>query len=101
MFERLYPWAVAAVLIWTPLAATPQQDYLLSVTLPAAPPDLSPDCRTSHGVQERVQKPFIALRRAVRSKSSIKVLGDRLVLDRRRRRFLAVGDVRLPPRNVA
>jgi acyl-CoA thioesterase I len=74
MFERLYPWAVAGVLVCAPLAATPQQGYLAPITLPAAPPDLSLDCRTSHGTQERVQRPFVALRRAVRSKSSIKVL---------------------------
>ena len=74
MFERLYPWAVACVLACAPLGATPQPGYLALVTLPTAPPDLSPDCRASRGLQERAHWPFLAIRRAVRSKSSIKVL---------------------------
>jgi len=74
MFERLYFWTVAGVLACAPLGATPQQGYLAPVRLPSAPPDLSPDCGETRGMQERIQRPFFALRRAVRSKSSIKVL---------------------------
>jgi lysophospholipase L1-like esterase len=62
---------------FAPIAAVPQELALAGVkalVIPAAPPALSPDCRTKSIAGERFRRPLRALSRAVRSKRSVKVL---------------------------
>jgi acyl-CoA thioesterase I len=71
MYQRLCPWALAGLLACAPIAA--QQAHEL-VALPAAPPGLSPDCTAKGSTENRMQRPLRSTRRAVRSRTSVRVL---------------------------
>jgi len=74
---RLLPWALASAVVLAPFAARPQETVIVgapAVVLPAAPPLLSTDCRAKRTASEFFGKPLSSLRRAVRSKSQVKVL---------------------------
>jgi lysophospholipase L1-like esterase len=69
--------ALASALLLVPFAAQPQETLIASapaVVLPAAPPLLSPDCRTKRMPGELFRRPLRSMRRAVASKSQVKVL---------------------------
>ena len=80
MTLRAVAWGVcgvAAALLCTPMAATAQElaaadERVLS--LPSAPPNLSPDCRSKRLPGEAFRRPLPALRRAVRASRKVKVL---------------------------
>ena len=74
---RMFPWALASVVVLAPVAAEPQELALANppaLVLPAAPPALSPDCRSKRIAGERFRRPLRALSRAVRAKRDVKVL---------------------------
>jgi acyl-CoA thioesterase-1 len=74
---RVFPWALAGAMAFAPIAAVPQELALAglpAVVIPAAPPTLSPDCRTKRIAGERFRRPLRALSRAVRAKRNVKVL---------------------------
>ena len=76
-YLRLFPWALAGAVACVPVAATPQELALAgaaAIVLPSTPPSLSPDCNSKRMVGERFRRPLLSMRRAARSKSSIKVL---------------------------
>ena len=80
MTLRAVAWGVcgvAAALLCAPMAATAQElaaadERVLS--LPSAPPNLSPDCRSKRLPGEAFRRPLPALRRAVRASRKVKVL---------------------------
>jgi lysophospholipase L1-like esterase len=75
MYPRVI--ALASVLLFAPLSAQPQESLIASApaaVLPAAPPLLSPDCRTKRMAGELFRRPLRSMRRAVASKSQVKVL---------------------------
>ena len=74
---RVFPWALAGAMAFAPIAAVPQELALAglpAVVIPAAPPMLSPDCRSKRIAGERFRRPLRALSRAVRAKRNVKVL---------------------------
>jgi lysophospholipase L1-like esterase len=74
---RVFPWALAGAMAFAPIAAVPQELALAglpAVVIPAAPPMLSPDCRSKRIAGERFRRPLRALSRAVRAKRNFKVL---------------------------
>jgi acyl-CoA thioesterase-1 len=73
MYQRLYPWAFAGMLACAPIAAQ-QGHEVVAVALPVAPPSLSPDCKAKGSAAERMRRPLLSTRRAVRSKASVRVL---------------------------
>jgi len=75
MFVRLVPWALAGGLALAPIAAVPQpRAHAGPVVLPAAPPSLSPDCRSKRIAGDRFRRPLRALSRAVRGKRHVRIL---------------------------
>jgi acyl-CoA thioesterase I len=77
MYHRAFPWALAALATFVPIAAVPQELALApaaAIVLPTAPPALSPDCNSKRLVGERFRRPLNSMRKAVRSKGSVKVL---------------------------
>jgi lysophospholipase L1-like esterase len=77
MRRHVVAWALAAGLAVVPVAAVPQELALApaaAVQLPAAPPTLSPDCRSKRVAGDLFRRPLRALSRAVRAKSHVKVL---------------------------
>jgi lysophospholipase L1-like esterase len=72
--------ALASGLLLAPLAAEAQESLnsliasAPAVVLPAAPPLLSPDCRTKRMPGELFRRPLRSMRRAVASKAQVKVL---------------------------
>jgi acyl-CoA thioesterase-1 len=77
MRVRMVSWALAAGLASVPVAAVPQELALgppSAVKLPAAPPVLSPDCRSRRIAGEMFRRPLRSLSRAVRGKHHVKVL---------------------------
>jgi acyl-CoA thioesterase I len=74
---RMLSWALAGAVTLVPVAAMPQELALTvapALVIPAAPPALSPDCRTRLTVGDRFRRPLRSLRRAVRGKRSVRVL---------------------------
>lgn len=80
MILRASTWSVgslAAALLCAPVAATAQELAVADariLSLPAAPPSLSPDCRSKRLPGEAFRRPLPALRRAVRTRRNVKVL---------------------------
>jgi len=77
MYYRLLPWALGGALACAPIAAVEQMPAHLSapaVALPSTPPALSPDCNAKQGRGERFRRPLVGVRKAVASKTSVKVL---------------------------
>jgi lysophospholipase L1-like esterase len=77
MVLRVLPWALASAVVLAPIAAEPQETVIASapaVVLPATPPLLSPDCRTKRTAGDLFGRPLSSMRRAVRSKTHVKVL---------------------------
>jgi lysophospholipase L1-like esterase len=74
---RVVVWVLAAAAAAVPGVAVPQelaQAPLAAVQLPAAPPALSPECRSKRTVGEMFRRPLRAVSRAVRSKRHVRVL---------------------------
>jgi len=69
MYQRLYPWALAAILACVPIAASQR---LAAVALPSAPPGVSPDCTAAR--LDRSRRPLQGVLRAVRGRASVRVL---------------------------
>jgi|SRR5581483_2855438 len=70
-------WPLATMFALVPVAAASQELALgpgHAVHLPAAPPVLSPDCRSKRVAGDLFRRPLRALSRAVRSKQHVKVL---------------------------
>jgi lysophospholipase L1-like esterase len=75
MRVRMFSWAMAAAVVLAPGIAVPQEVALApTLVIPAAPPVLSPDCRSKLSIGERFRRPLRALNRAVRAKRNVKVL---------------------------
>jgi acyl-CoA thioesterase I len=77
MTVRVFPWALASLVVLAPFAAEPQELALAPVpafVLPTAPPALSPDCNSKRIAGERFRRPLRALSRAARAKRDVKVL---------------------------
>jgi lysophospholipase L1-like esterase len=75
MRVRIFSWAMAAAVVLVPGIAVPQEVALApTLVIPAAPPVLSPDCRSKLAIGERFRRPLRALNRAVRAKRSVRVL---------------------------
>jgi acyl-CoA thioesterase I len=77
MYLRVFPWALVGALAFAPIAAVPQEVAVANapaVVFPAAPPLLSPDCRTKRVAGDLFRRPLRSMRRAVRSKATVKVL---------------------------
>jgi acyl-CoA thioesterase I len=77
MYLRVFPWALAGAMALVPIAAVPQEVAVAgapAVVFPAAPPTLSPDCRTKRVAGELFRRPLRTMRRAVHSKTKVKVL---------------------------
>ncbi len=80
MILRAFAWSVsglAAALLCAPVAATAQELAVADarvLSLPAAPPGLSPDCRSKRLPGEAFRRPLPAVRRAVRTSRKVKVL---------------------------
>jgi acyl-CoA thioesterase I len=77
MFLRVFPWALASLLAFAPIAAEPQEIALANappIIWPKSPPNLSPDCRSKRIAGEMFRRPLRALSRAVREKRNVKVL---------------------------
>jgi acyl-CoA thioesterase I len=77
MTVRVFPWALASLLVVAPLDAVPQELALAPVpklVLPSAPPALSPDCNSKRIAGERFRRPLRALSRAARARRDVKVL---------------------------
>jgi lysophospholipase L1-like esterase len=74
---RVVVWVLAAAAAAVPGVAVPQelaQAPIAAVQLPAAPPVLSPECRSKRAVGEMFRRPLRAVSRAVRSKRHVRVL---------------------------
>jgi acyl-CoA thioesterase-1 len=77
MTVRVFPWALASLVVLAPFAAEPQELALAPVpafVLPTAPPVLSPDCNSKRIAGERFRRPLTALSRAARARRDVKVL---------------------------
>ena len=75
MRVRIFSWAMAAAVVLAPGIAVSQEVALApTLVIPAAPPVLSPDCRSKLSIGERFRRPLRALNRAVRAKRNVKVL---------------------------
>jgi acyl-CoA thioesterase I len=81
MHYRLVPVAVAAMVLFAPANAQAQELALApaaaarhAITLPSAPPVMSPECLSKRVGSELARRPLRALSRAVRSKASVRVL---------------------------
>jgi acyl-CoA thioesterase I len=80
MILRALAWGVcglATALLCAPEAATAQELAAADArafSLPSAPPNLSPDCRSKRLPGEAFRRPLPALRRAVRASRKVKVL---------------------------
>ncbi|HXE87207.1 MAG TPA: GDSL-type esterase/lipase family protein [Hyphomicrobiaceae bacterium] len=80
MTLRALAWGVcglATALLCAPVAATAQELAAVNVrplSLPSAPPNLSPDCRSKRLPGEAFRRPLPALRRAARANRAVKVL---------------------------
>ena len=77
MSVRVVVWALAAGVAVVPVAAVPQELAMAPMTavkLPAAPPTLSPECRTNRVAGDLFRRPLRALSRAVRAKRQVRVL---------------------------
>jgi acyl-CoA thioesterase I len=77
MHHRAFPWVLGALVACVPIAAVPQELALATsaaLVMPTAPPSLSPDCNSKRIVGERFRRPLNSMRKAVRSKGSVKVL---------------------------
>jgi lysophospholipase L1-like esterase len=79
MHQRCIPLAIAALALFVPMQAQSQERFALApahvpVTIPTAPPALSPECSSKRVTSELSRRPLRALSRAVRSKSSVRVL---------------------------
>jgi acyl-CoA thioesterase-1 len=77
MTVRVFPWALASLVVLAPFAAAPQELALAPVpafVLPTAPPVLSPDCNSKRIAGERFRRPLTALSRAARARRDVKVL---------------------------
>jgi lysophospholipase L1-like esterase len=77
MLLRVAAWAVAGGVALAPAVAVSQELALAgaaAVQLPAAPPALSPDCRTRRVAGDLFRRPLRALSRAVRAKRQVRVL---------------------------
>jgi acyl-CoA thioesterase I len=77
MILRLCAVAVLAVLLCAPSAVRSQEGAIAAkhaFSLPAAPPSLSPDCRSKRIVGETFRRPLRALSRAVRAQHVVRVL---------------------------
>ena len=80
MNKRVLAWAVAAATACLPVAAEAQEPAAqlaavsAAISLPRAPPGLSPECRTRRVAGELFRRPLKALSRAVRSKRTVRVL---------------------------
>ncbi len=74
---RVVVWVLAAAAATVPGAGASQElahAPVAAVQLPAAPPSLSPDCRSKRSVGEMFRRPLRAVSRAVRSKRHVRVL---------------------------
>jgi len=77
MLLRAVLWALAGGLVLAPVAAGSQELALGPVVAfkpPAAPPTLSPDCRSNRIAGELFRRPLRALSRAVRARRQVRVL---------------------------
>ena len=77
MIVRVFPLALASLVVLAPMAAVAQELALApvpKVALPSAPPALSPDCNSKRVAGERFRRPLRALSRAVRARRDVKVL---------------------------
>lgn len=77
MHVRVFAWVLASGVLVAPIAAEPQELALAgtpAVVIPAAPPALSPDCRSKSVAGERFRRPLRTLNRAVRARRNVKVL---------------------------
>ena len=68
---------------------------------PAAPPALSPDCSTKRIAGERFRRPLRSAEPGCARQARRQGAGDRLVVDGRRRRLLAVGHLHRQARDLA
>jgi lysophospholipase L1-like esterase len=74
---RLAPWGFAAAVLCAPAAAGAQELTVAAarvLALPAAPPALSPDCRSKRVAGDLFRRPLRHLRRAVRENRPVKML---------------------------
>jgi acyl-CoA thioesterase I len=75
---RARAWAILAVVVCASTTAVLAQELAVAApkafTLPAAPPSLSPDCRSKRMVGDQFRRPLRALRRAVRAERPVRVL---------------------------
>jgi acyl-CoA thioesterase-1 len=77
MIVRVFPLALASLVVLAPMAAVAQELALAPVpklALPSAPPALSPDCNSKRIAGDRFRRPLRALSRAVRARRDVKVL---------------------------
>jgi acyl-CoA thioesterase I len=80
MNKRVLAWAVAAATACVPVVAAAQEPAArlaaisAAISLPSAPPSLSPECRARRMAGEMFRRPLKALSRAVRSKRTVRVL---------------------------
>jgi acyl-CoA thioesterase I len=77
MFRRACAWSFAAVVLCAPAAAVAQEMAIAArpaFTLPAAPPTLSPDCRSKRSVGDLFRRPLRTLSRVVRDNRPVRVL---------------------------
>jgi lysophospholipase L1-like esterase len=76
MYRRVLPWALLGAMTLAPVGAVPQELALAApaVLLPATPPNLSPDCKSRRTAGDRFRRPLRSLRKALRSKGTVKVL---------------------------
>jgi len=77
MHVRMAAWALAGSVLLLPGAAGTQEVAMapsLQLKMPAAPPTLSPDCRTRRVAGDLFRRPLRALSRAVRAKRHVRVL---------------------------
>jgi len=77
MHVRMAAWALAGSVFLLPGAAGTQEVAMapsLQLKMPAAPPTLSPDCRTRRVADDLFRRPLRALSRAVRAKRHVRVL---------------------------
>ena len=77
MIVRVFPLALASLVVLAPMAAVAQELALAPVpklALPSAPPTLSPDCNSKRIAGDRFRRPLRALSRAVRARRDVKVL---------------------------
>ncbi len=77
MLKRLCAWVVPALMLCAPTLAL-SQDLAMAgakaLVLPAAPPNLSPECKSKRMVGDQFRRPLRALSRAVRGERPVRVL---------------------------